>query len=59
VIPAIRGWRAQFAYPAGLIAFESSEAPHWYAPQEAVERIARLYGVGVAVFAPSTRVRDP
>jgi hypothetical protein len=56
VIPGTHGWRAEYAYPAGLVAIAGEGKPRWYAAREVVEELARLYGVGLAVRGPEAAI---
>jgi hypothetical protein len=56
VVPGTHGWRAQYAYPAGLVAIADEGRPRWYAARELVEELARLYGVGLAVRRPDAAI---
>jgi hypothetical protein len=56
VIPGTHGWRAEYAYPAGLVAIAEEGRPRWYAARELVEELARLYGVGLAVKGPDAAI---
>jgi hypothetical protein len=56
VVPGTHGWRAEYAYPAGLVAIEEEVRPRWYAARAVVEELARLYGVGLAVRGPDAAI---